>query len=112
VVEIYSQNYGNALDARLPLDPVRCKAGVRSSGNWSRYSQCNRKAGVDGWCKQHHPDAEVKRQAVSNAKYKEQKRKAAIGYYGERMMAALIKIRDGDNNPKEVAEIALEGIEQ
>ena len=95
--------------SNAPLDPARCKAGVTSGGRWPRYSQCARKAGEDGWCKQHHPDAEAKREAASTAKYKALQRAAAMGWYGERFMAALIKIRDGDNDPRETARLALEG---
>lgn len=93
-----------------PLDPNRCKAGVWSSERWSRYSQCSRKAVEDGWCKQHHPEAEAKREAESNAKYERNIRRAAMGWYGEKFMAALMKIRDGDNDPRETARKALEGI--
>ena len=32
-----------------------------------------------------------------------------MGWYGERFMAALIKIRDGDNDPRETAWLALSG---
>lgn len=46
------------LDA--PIDPARCKAGVMLPQAW-RSHQCQRKATVDGWCRQHHPDAEAKR---------------------------------------------------
>jgi hypothetical protein len=31
-----------------------------------------------------------------------------MGHYGERFMAALVKIRDGDNDPRETARVALE----
>ena len=41
------------------IDPIRCKAEVNSG--YSNYRQCSRKAGKDGWCKQHHPDAQAKR---------------------------------------------------
>lgn len=41
-----------------PIDPDRCAAAV-----WAGYSphQCLRKAKKDGWCGQHHPDAEASR---------------------------------------------------
>lgn len=95
-----------------PLDPSRCKAGVwDSQSSWPRYDQCQRKAGQDGWCKQHHPDAVAERAKASDAKYKASMRKAAMGFYGERMMRALIKIRDGDNDPRTTAAEALANIE-
>ena len=93
-----------------PLDLNRCKAGVWSNERWSRYSQCARKAAEDGWCKQHHPEAEAKREAAAKAKYARGMRRDAMGWFGERMMAALIAIRDGDNDPRETARKALDGI--
>lgn len=91
------------------FDPKRCKAGVWGNERWSRYSQCSRKAVEDGWCKQHHPEAEAKREEAAKAKYHASMRKSAMGWYGERFMAALVKIRDGDNDPRETARIALDG---
>lgn len=92
-----------------PLDPNRCKAGVWSSEWWSYHAQCNRKASTDGWCKQHHPDAQAIRDAAATAKYEVDTRRSAMGWYGERFMAALIKIRDGDNDPRATAAEALNG---
>jgi hypothetical protein len=92
------------------LDPARCKAGVWSNERWSKYAQCARKAATDGWCKQHHPDAEAKREAEASARFDAETRRRMMGYYGERFMAALIKIRDGDNDPRATAAAALEGI--
>ena len=91
------------------FDPTRCKAGVWSSERWARYSQCSRKPVADGWCKQHNPDVEAARQAASKANYEAQWRARCMGVYGEHFMAALVKIRDGDNDPRETARLALEG---
>ncbi len=98
------------LGSRSPLDPTRCKAGVHSNDRISRYSQCARKPYKDGWCRQHHPDAEAERQRAADERYNASMRKAAMGWYGERFMAALIKIRDGDNDPRATAAEALKGI--
>lgn len=95
--------------SNAPIDPSRCKAGVWSKERWTRYSQCARKAGPDGWCKQHHPDAEAERERMAAERYDKQARSSAMGWYGERFMAALIKIRDGDNDPRETAWLALSG---
>lgn len=92
-----------------PLDPKRCKAGVHSSEGLSGYAQCARKAKKDGWCSQHHPDAEEARRKAASEKYKAKLRRHSLGFYGQRFMAALVKIRDGDNDPRETARIALEG---
>jgi hypothetical protein len=109
-VDIYRPGKGIGISSR-PLDPMRCKAGVRSKERWRAYSQCARKAVRDGWCKQHHPDARVERDAASSAKWAADMRRHALGYYGGRFLAALIKIRDGDNNPRQTATEALEGCE-
>jgi hypothetical protein len=93
-----------------PLDPTRCKAGVWGNERWTSYAQCSRKAGADGWCKQHHPDAQKKRAAAADEKYQASLRKSAMGWYGEQFMVALIKIRDGDNDPRSTAAEALVGV--
>ena len=90
-----------------PLDPAYCKAGVWGKERWPSYSQCARKSGVDGWCKQHHPDAEALRNKEANARWEKGLRKSAMGFYGETFMLALIKIRDGDNDPRTTAAEAL-----
>ena len=99
----------NVGDSRMPLDPERCKAAVRGQERWRSYRQCTRKAGVDGWCKAHHPDTERNRQAASTARHGASSRRYALGTYGGRFMVALIAIRDGDNDPRATAANALEG---
>lgn len=111
MVDIYEPHKGISPGlSRTPMDQNRCKAGVWSKDRWGQYAQCARKIGVDGWCAQHHPDAERKRDEAATAKYNADMRKTALGWYGERMMAALIKIRAGDNDPRETARLALDGI--
>ncbi len=109
MAEVYTPCSTGLSGSRLPLDPSRCKAGVWSKEQWSRYSQCSRKAINDGWCKVHHPDAVSERLQASNARYAKEARQSAMGWYGERFLAALVKIRDGDNDPRETARLALEG---
>ena len=89
------------------LDPARCKAGVWGRERWTSYSQCARKAGIDGWCKTHHPDAEAVRASAATARHEDAMRKLAMGWYGERFMAALVTIRDGDKDPRQTARQAL-----
>jgi len=49
---------------------AKCKKEVyRSEGNWTRRYPCSREAVRDGWCKQHHPDAQAARDKASSAKY-------------------------------------------
>jgi len=95
--------------SKAELDPTRCKASVREQGMWPRFYQCKRKATLDGWCKQHHPDAQAARDKAAMDKHHAGQRKRAMGYYGETFMAALIKIRDGDNDPRQTAAAALAG---
>ncbi len=108
MAEIYTPCLMSHQGSTAPLDQARCKAGVWSKDRWSRYSQCSRKAGTDGWCVTHHPDAVAGRLVAQNARYLAEVRKDSMGYYGERFMAALVKIRDGDNDPRETARLALE----
>jgi len=75
------------------------------------YAQCRRKSGLDGWCKQHHPDAEKKRREDQLKAYQQSLRKGRIGWRGHILVEALEQIRDGDNNPRETARIALEKLD-
>jgi hypothetical protein len=47
------------------LDPKRCKAEV-----WEQFRsyQCSKKVKLDGYCAQHHPDAEKRRDEQRRAK--------------------------------------------
>ena len=56
-----------------PIDPRRCKAGVYDSQTW-RTNQCQRLARIDGWCKQHHPDAEAERRRKAEEAYERRMR--------------------------------------
>jgi len=109
MADIYTPSRVSHHGSMRPLDETHCKAAVWSKERWSTKHQCNRKPVEDGWCKQHHPDAEVKRQAAATAKYQTEQRRYAMGWYGERFMAALIAIRDGDNDPRTTAAEALNG---
>lgn len=112
MAEIYNPNTGSILDIKQAFDPSRCKAGVTAyHGRWPHYGQCQRKHSVEGWCKQHHPDAEKKRREAQEEAYLNDMRKRALGWHGPMLVRALEQIRDGDNNPRETARIALEGLE-
>jgi hypothetical protein len=109
MAQIYEPSKGVTGYSSLPLDPSRCKAGVHGRHRWASYAQCGRKAVKDGWCKQHDPEAERARDAVAQEKFNAGRRKDALGWYGERWLTALAKIRDGDNDPRATANKALEG---
>ncbi len=57
------------------MDVTRCMASV-SDGFW--VSQCSRKAKRDGYCGQHHPDAQDARVAKRNARWAEEDKIAAL----------------------------------
>jgi len=51
---------------------IHCKQEVTTyHNNWPSSHQCTRKAVVDGYCKQHHPDAVKKRREESDRKFAE-----------------------------------------
>jgi hypothetical protein len=75
---------------------------------FGRERQCSRKAARDGYCKQHHPEAEKIRNQAASDRFQKEARRYAMGFYGESFMAALVKIRDGDNDPRATALAALE----
>lgn len=101
-----------------PLDPTRCKATVVDRQIWSLSYQCRRAHVRDGFCKQHHPDAEAARRAKSHARWQEQfaadqKRWSAVefGAHAAKLYAALKAIADGHNDPRTLAREAIEGID-
>lgn len=109
MAEVY-QPYRGVLCSSQPLDPTKCKAGVTDNDRTAYYHQCRKKAGRDGWCAAHHPDAVAARRQASSDRFDAQTRKLALGWYGERFLAALCKIRDGDNDPRATAREALDGV--
>ena len=55
-------------------DPEYCKASVADPGGWRNRHQCSRKAKVDGWCKQHHPDAVKARRDKADVKWRQEQK--------------------------------------
>ncbi len=56
-------------------DRVKCSESVPSPGGWHR-GRCSRWAVLDGFCKQHHPDAVKTRREAQECKWKlEQERR-------------------------------------
>lgn len=100
------------------LNPARCKAMIADRQIWSLRYQCHRAPVRDGFCKQHHPDAEAARRAKSHARWEEryaedQRRRALAGFgaHASSLYAALKAIADGHNDPRTVAREAIEGID-
>lgn len=54
----------------ITKDPTRCQKMIWNGSyvGW-RGHQCSRKATIEGYCKQHHPDTEKKREAASMDRY-------------------------------------------
>ena len=59
-------------------DPDRCKASVSGEGRYGSFHahQCSRKPWKDGWCKQHHPDAEAERRVQSEARWQQRRERS------------------------------------
>lgn len=88
-----------------------CKEVADNSTNWPRYHQCRNKNGhgPDGaFCRVHDPVAIEKRAQASEVKYLERCRRDATGYYGDKVIQALIEIERGHNDPRHRAKEALD----
>lgn len=61
------------------VDPKLCKASVHEPGRGAPIHQCQRRPVRDGWCGQHHPEAEAKRVAAAHKRYQEQYKTSVWG---------------------------------
>lgn len=100
----------------VAVDKVRCKAEVHYYiGNWPHYKQCENKAKPDGYCGTHNPEKVKAREEAVHKRGEERFRKevyaSCYGRYGRVMAEALAKIRDGDNDPRTTARLALEAVQ-
>ncbi len=57
------------MDVKDPREGYCKKSVYVASGNWGHSHQCSRKAKVDGYCKQHHPDSEKAREEDRKAEW-------------------------------------------
>jgi len=88
----------------------RCQKDVmRYIGNWPKSGQCEfaAKDGTD-FCKIHHPDAEAKRDAEVKARYDVQWAKRRKEIHGASFFAVLEKIAAGHNDPRTLAQEAID----
>ncbi len=108
-------------------DPARCAKGVRNSGAlWGRQDQCTRKRGhgpEQAYCAQHDPERRAAREAARREKEEEDfeaqqakvnaslARRTMIWLAAPAMKDALQRIRDGVDDPREIAAEALRGLE-
>lgn len=67
----------SSLDA--PFQPERCKACVGEPGRMIRSHQCTRRKVKDGWCAQHHPDADRARTEASMERWRARFNASPIG---------------------------------
>jgi hypothetical protein len=88
----------------------RCCEEVREQGRWPKYFQCSRPNGYgpDGaYCKQHDPEAVAKRRAAADARSKAAWRKRMLEAYGSTFYDALVKIAEGHNDARGLAQETL-----
>lgn len=104
--------------SRNPVDPTRCACEVnRGQGGWTFYAQCSGPAKyervIDGQtvkvCHTHRPEVVQAREAKKDAREKAATEKWRRSLYlpGD-YRAALQKIADGDNDPRQTARDALD----
>ena len=94
-----------------PVNDVKCKATVHGDSRWPSFHQCNRKRVKDGWCKQHHPDAEKAREAKSEARYQASMRSGRIrDGAGSTLRAIAVSLRRNDYSSSEKVREALDRI--
>lgn len=87
-----------------PFDPGRCKASVTERGHW-RPHQCRRKPWKDGWCKQHHPDAEAERREQSKKRWEEKFRQDPLVKAKEEITRLKARIGELEAGEDELAEV-------
>lgn len=85
---IYKQSKGFSTGA--PIDPSHCKEAVSDGSRWMTWHQCKRKAKIDGWCTQHHPDT-IKRKYEERMKGWKAKQEAGI-YPRHRRLYKAVKV--------------------
>lgn len=115
----YKKRYGawaGFPNGRKP-DIDRCCEEVSSGTRGALFHQCWRKRGHGpdrAYCKQHDPATVQAKRDAWEAKYQRQRaiddRRYAIQAAGEKMLAALHKIANGDNDPRTTAKEALRGL--
>lgn len=106
---LYPKKYGAWAGSPEGVTPDydRCCEEVWSRDRWSRASQCNRKRGhgPDGaYCAQHDPEVVKKRQAEASRRHDAEWQKRRYEFYGKGFYDALVKIADGHNDARGLAQ--------
>jgi len=109
---LYKEKYGAwaGHPAGNKPDLQRCCEEVWSRERWSRHHQCGkpRGHGPDGaYCKQHDPEVVKARKAAVDARGKEAWNKSMLEAYGKTFYDALVKIADGHNDARGLAQEAI-----
>ena len=68
----FTYKQGNKYEA--PFDPELCQASVSDGDRSVRFHQCQRKATRDGWCYQHHPEADTRRRKEQKENWERKQR--------------------------------------
>jgi hypothetical protein len=92
-------------------DPSRCCQEVYE-GTLRHFSQCARKRGhgpEEAYCKQHSPEVVAARSKASREKWDKKFSDQSLKWAGPKFFAALCKIADGDNDPRQTALEAIKG---
>lgn len=88
-------------------DYDRCCVEVGFGERGARHRQCNRKCGhgPDGaYCKQHDPAVKAERDRKAKEAYDAKTLKWRYGFYGKSFYDALVKIAEGHNDARGLAQ--------
>lgn len=109
---LYKKSYGAwaGFPSGHKPDLSRCCEGVWSRERWARQYQCTkpRGHGPDGaYCKQHDPAVAEARKAAVDARDKAKWNAARYGTHGRTFFNALLKIAEGHNDARGLAQEVL-----
>lgn len=111
--KLYPKAYGKwagSPEGQKP-DYSRCCQEVWSRERWSRHYQCQKKRGhgPDGaYCKQHDPAAAKAREDATCARWNAKWNKERYEMYGRTFFDALVKIAEGYNDARGLAQEVVE----
>lgn len=109
----YKKKYGawaGNPEGRAP-DYALCCEEVWTRERWARHHQCSKKRGYgpDGaYCKQHDPATVKARSDAVDARYREKWNKGRYEIYGRTFFDVLLKIAEGHNNARGLAQEAID----
>lgn len=107
---LYKEKYGvwaGLPNGHKPDFAACCEEVSDSSTRWPLYHQCSKKRGYgpDGaYCKQHDPDVVKAREAANAARATAKWNKQRYEWNGRRFYDALLKIAEGHNDARGLAQ--------